>query len=175
MTLYSVQGNVAVAWAGEPIDDVRYPLNIESLWTVSELLAVGLYIPLPADAVPEGKEIESTSVEIVNGVPKFVDVLIDIPTPPPPSTDPNDYTTSKRQICAALIMTGTIDPDGFITGVINSIPDTTARAMALNDWHNAPYYKRDNPLFNDPSLLAAANMTAAQVDGIWMLAKDQPR
>jgi len=95
---------------------------------------------------------------------------------PTPSTNPADYDLSKRQICAALILSGTTtDPDGYMTGIIGHITDSTARALALNDWNNAPFYVRDNPLFNDADLLAAAGLTSAQVDGIWMLAKGQPR
>lgn len=93
---------------------------------------------------------------------------------PAPSTDPHDYPLSKRQICAALILSGQMNLDAFVTGIIGSIADLPTRALALNDWQNARTYTRDNPLFNEPNLLAAAQMTAAQVDQIWLLAARQP-
>lgn len=55
-----------------------------------------------------------------------------------------------------------------------AIPDPVARALALNDWANAPAYTRDHPLFNDPSMLAAAGMSSGQLDALWMLSKDTP-
>lgn len=94
----------------------------------------------------------------------------------PPAPGPAAYDLSKRQICAALIISSTTtDPDGFMVGIIGHIVDATAKALALNDWQNAPVYLRDNPLFNDPDLLVAAGMTSDQVDALWMLAKDLPR
>lgn len=96
--------------------------------------------------------------------------------PPVPSTNPADYILSKRQICAALIVSGTsTTPETFVQGIIAAISDPTAKALALNDWANAPFYLRSNPLFNEPELLAAAGMVAAQIDALWLLAKTLPQ
>jgi len=104
--------------------------------------------------------------------------LIDPDPPPAPEPDPDpvpsDFPLTRRQIRAALILNGILDPDAWMQGVMATIPDPVTRALALNDWANAPVYDRDNPLFNDPSLIAAAGMTPAQVDALWMAAKDLP-
>lgn len=96
------------------------------------------------------------------------------PYVPPRVETPADYVLTKRQICGALINAGQLDPDTFIKTVVGSIADTTARAHALNDWMNAASYTRDNPLFNDGDLLAAAKFTPASLDALWMAAKDLP-
>lgn len=80
MTLYLENpANTFTVWAGEAIDDIRHPLNIEQLWTAEELAAVGLYLPADADAVPDGKMVTSTDVERVAGVVKYVNTLADAP------------------------------------------------------------------------------------------------
>lgn len=78
MSLYMNLGGKAVAWRGEAIDDVRYPLSIAVLWSDAELAAIGLFKPLPADPVPAGKVSAGTTVELVNGQPKSVHQLEDI-------------------------------------------------------------------------------------------------
>lgn len=40
--------------ASEPINEVRYPLNIETLWTDGELAAIGLARPAPPAEPEEG-------------------------------------------------------------------------------------------------------------------------
>lgn len=35
------------SWAGEPIDGVRHPPNIEQLWSAQELAAIGLQVRVP--------------------------------------------------------------------------------------------------------------------------------
>lgn len=54
----------------------------------------------PADEVPEGKRIVSTSVQMVEGVPKYVHVLEDIPPPD---------RVSARQFKLQLIAAGLLD------------------------------------------------------------------
>lgn len=55
---------------------------------------------LPADEVPEGKRIVSTSVEMVEGQPKYVHVLEDIPPPD---------RVSARQFKLQLLAAGLLD------------------------------------------------------------------
>ena len=120
------------------------------------------------------KEVQDIAAE------KWTDAVVsayqaEFPWVPEPVLGPADYRLTKRQIKRALIELGiSNDPDGFIRGVIGKIPDAKQQALALTDWEDAPYYDRKNPLFNDPALLAAAGMSPAQVDMIWMHAKDLP-
>ena len=82
---------------------------------------------------------------------------------------------TKRQINRALILSGvTTDPEAWMDGILANIPDPVARALALNDRRNAPYYERNNPLFNDPALLALAGLTVEQIDAMWAAAGDYP-
>lgn len=77
MTLYFKTSDGYVEWAGEPIDDIRHPLSIETAWTAKELAGVGLYVPSPADPVPEGKVSTGIVVQDVKGRPAFVHQLRD--------------------------------------------------------------------------------------------------
>lgn len=87
------------------------------------------------------------------------------------AADPLTLTLTRRQINAALIKSGTsLTPDAFVRDAITAITDTTAQALALNDWENASYYKRDHALFNNNDLLTKAGLTAKQVDQLWTLA-----
>lgn len=95
---------------------------------------------------------------------------------PPSEPGPEAYELSKRQIIAALIKEiGITDIGGFIRVALDAIDDPVERALAENDWENAPYYSRDHQLFNDPSVLSAVDLTPEQVDGLWMMAKDLPK
>lgn len=47
--------------------------------TDAELEAHGWYPVAAADDVPDGKIVVSTSIELIDGLPKYVDVLADIP------------------------------------------------------------------------------------------------
>jgi hypothetical protein len=85
MALYRRVGNNAVKWdpkvplrvgSGQPI---RYPPTIERLWLDEELAAIGLFRPAPPDPVPEGQREVSRSVRIVQGRPKIVLELEDVP------------------------------------------------------------------------------------------------
>ncbi|MAN78375.1 MAG: hypothetical protein CML24_14605 [Rhizobiales bacterium] len=93
----------------------------------------------------------------------------------PEPTDPLTLSLSKRQVNAALILAGHTDPDAFIETAIATITDDTARALALNDWRFAPYYKREHPLLNDPDILTAAGFTPDDVDDLWAVAAQQDR
>lgn len=168
MTLYLIQNNTPVEWHGERINDVSYPLGIEQSWSDDDLAALGLYRASAADPVPAGQIITASSVQLVDGKLKWVNTTR--------AAVPSDFQLTKRQVCAALILSGTTDdPDTFVRGVLATIPDAQAKALALNDWANAPFYTRDNALFADPSLLGAAGLTSDQIDQFWMLAKDQPQ
>lgn len=43
--LYRETDEEFIEWNGELINDVRYPMNIESVWSAADLASIGLYIP----------------------------------------------------------------------------------------------------------------------------------
>lgn len=73
-----------VPWTGELIGDgeeaIRYPANIEQIWTAKELAAIGLYAPV-VDTAPEGQLVASSEVRRVKGLVKRVDTYADAPAP----------------------------------------------------------------------------------------------
>jgi hypothetical protein len=129
------------------------------------------------DLTKEGPEVEAVaSAAWTDEVKAAWKALCQSQLPPPPSTHPADYTLSRRQIFRGLIVAGvTTDPDTFMRTILGAIADPTVRALALADWINEPAagYHRTDPLFNEADLLAAAHMTAAQVDQLWLLSAQQ--
>lgn len=87
---------------------------------------------------------------------------------------PLERHLTKRQVNAALILAGQVDPDAFVEAAIALIGDATQRALALNDWRYAPYYERNHPLFNDPAMLAATGLSEPDIDGLWLTALGTP-
>jgi hypothetical protein len=81
--LYRETSDGFVRWAGEPIDGIKYPTNIEMLWDAQELEAIGLYVPL-SPPIPDGKVATGFTVQRVSGVVTYVYTLEDLPPPPSP-------------------------------------------------------------------------------------------
>jgi len=115
---------------------------------------------------------------------QFLDEIapFDFPEPVAPDLpqsgipDPLTVPLTKRQVTRALIIGASLDdPDAFIETAITSITDPAERSLARSDWRHAPYYLRDHPLFSNPELLAAAGMSAAQVDALWAIGVEQPQ
>lgn len=77
------EGEPAVEWPGDRIDGVSYPRNIGAVWSDVDLASIGLAKPLDADDVPDGKQSTAKVVRTVNGVPKWVSELEDVPPPSP--------------------------------------------------------------------------------------------
>jgi hypothetical protein len=162
--LYLKSGNTSAPWTGEAVGEIRYPLNIEQLWSPADLAVLNLFAPFDP-GVPEGMGVVAHAVAVVEDQVRVVYQLE--PVAPAPR--------SKRQINAALIVAGvTTDPEAWMDGILGHIADPVLRALALNDRRHAPSYERDNPLFNDPALLAAAGLNVAQVDALWAAAGELP-
>ena len=68
-----------VAWAGEPLNAVRYPLDIERSWSDAQLKAVGLFRALRPE-VPADQIIVAEKVARIAGVVTLVFTLA--PKPP---------------------------------------------------------------------------------------------
>lgn len=65
-------------WNGEAIDGILHPRSIKQNWTAEDLAAIGLYAPVEADPIPEGKISTGQVVERVEGVVKYVHTLEDV-------------------------------------------------------------------------------------------------
>lgn len=117
------------------------------------------------------------SHEIVEGE----DVFEKPPAPDEPEPNVLEVNLTKRQVCRALISVGIHDADAFIEVAFAAIVDVEARAIALNDWKNAPYFDRSFALFNDADVLAAATVATGVtfnsdvIDGLWAVAVDYPK
>jgi hypothetical protein len=147
-----------------PINMIRYPQNIEQLWTTSALAEIGLYSPLSADPTPEGKIIISTSVQRVDGVVKFVNILEDAPIP-----TLSDTPLTMRQLRLGLLLIGGF-PATFIQDAISAIPDTTDRGIAQIWYDESATVEWEHPMTQQ--LIAAAGITTEQAAAMWMQAKD---
>lgn len=53
-------------------------------------------------------------------------------------------------------------------------PEHGPQGFLANDWRFAPYFQRSHPLLNDEDVLAAADLTPEQVDGLWSVASTLP-
>lgn len=112
MTLYRNTDDGWIAWDGTPIDDIQHPAwrHYEATWSADELEVLGLYSPAAADPVPEGKIITDQTVQMVNGVLKYVNILGDAPPPGSSPSEPVLYAAAQLLV-----------QDGDVSGIgINS-------------------------------------------------------
>ncbi|MBS3648616.1 DUF4376 domain-containing protein [Pseudaminobacter sp. 19-2017] len=77
MPLFKEVEGQFLQWVGEPVGDVRHPMNIEEFWSDEDLEAIGLYRPVEPDPIPAGKVATLTHPARVNGVVKYVHTLVD--------------------------------------------------------------------------------------------------
>jgi len=75
--LYKVENNTPVEWRGERLNGISHPRQIENVWTEADLNAIGLYKAKAPDPVPDGYVVTDTTLEIVDGVPKWVNTLVE--------------------------------------------------------------------------------------------------
>lgn len=115
MALYRILNDVAVLWYGEPINDVRHPVSIEYKWSQQDLEDIGLYKPAEADPIPEGKVSTGRTVQLVNGVVKWVHTLEDYVVPEVTSDDVNAERTKRIEQGSLFTVTG-ITPQIRVTG-----------------------------------------------------------
>lgn len=154
MTLYlEFEPGTFRAWQGELIDDVTHPRDIETLWSPNDLEAVGLYSPAPADDVPVGQQIVSTSVQRVAGVVRYVNVLEAVPAAPVPQS------ISPLQARKALRLKG-FRP--AVDAYVASLPEDERE-----EWEYATEIRRDNAII--AAGIAAGIMTETQVDEVFVV------
>lgn len=114
----------------------------------------------PAEPVPDGKQIVSTSFVETNGQWAQVHTLEDIP---PPTVA--EIVLSPTQFHTALRVNGL---DAAVKTAISEMPDQVQKASAEVRLEYALSFHRDDPLV--ASLASAVGLTDAQVDAMWTAA-----
>ena len=105
----------------------------------------------PADEVPEGKRVVSTSVELVEGVPTYVHVLEDIPPPPIP-----DRVTARQLKLPLLASDMLADVEAWVAG--------QSRAVQIA-YANSGTFARSEPMMQ--AGFAALGFTEQQGDAFF--------
>lgn len=162
MTLYLETLDGFVVWTGQPIGDgedaVCHPLHIEQLWSAGALADWGLYVPVDADPVPEGKVITATTVERVGEVVQFVHALADAPPPAVPQS------ISMRQARLALLGAGLL---ATVETSIDNLEEPDKSAARI-EWEYATEMRRDHHLI--AALAVEMSLTDQQIDDLFIAA-----
>ncbi len=159
MTLYRETEDGFVPWDGKAVGNLLPPADIESKWTLDEIEALGLFVPVESET-PDGMQIASASVERVDGVVKFVYVFEPAALP--------DLT--MRQLRLGLLSAGR--PVGFIQDVIDAIPGAMDRAIATIWYEETSIVAWQHPMTQ--TLMAAAGISEAEGKAMWMAASQIP-
>lgn len=151
-----------VEWRGEPLDDVRHPLNIEQLWSADELADINLYVPVDPD-IPAGKRVVSQTVQRVNGIVTFVHVLGDEPG----SVDAQFPPMPMWQFWSIIDLSGV--GEQALYDAIDMIPDAAFKVKAKRKLANPPggVFRRSDPLFSNPFLMMQLSLAKDQIDALW--------
>lgn len=154
MTLYyEYEPNEFEVWWGQPVNGISHPMDIRTMWSPEELEAIGLYTPLPAAAVPAGKQVVDTKVKRVSGKVKFVNTLENIPPNPVPARiSPLQARKALRQL-------------GWKEGVDAYI--ATLPEEQREEWEYATEIWRNNAVIE--AGIAAGVLGSSQVDQIFIL------
>ena len=153
-------------WGGEPINEIRYPANIEQIWPKEDLAELGLFHEPVNPGVPEGKVSTGQTIALVNGTLTIVHTLVD--APPPPEPPPPSFQDLQRPPFLFMMQKMGIT-ETQVEGLISEMPEGDARDLALIVFKNQQTFKRDNSLLN--MLTAAAGLTSEQVDTAWRAAE----
>ena len=157
-------------WAGEPLNDVQHPGNIEELWSADELAAIGLAVPAPFE-VPAGKA--------TIGAPRYklsanggIETEYDVEDAPPP---PVPEELSRWQFFAAAAGASIItqqEAEDAITGPLPAPFTAFIGTLPESEQFTATMLLRGNQVFHRhhpfvQAFLDANGMTDAQADAIW--------
>jgi hypothetical protein len=164
MTMYFILNGRASPWAGEAINEVTYPLNIEQLWSPAELATIGLYAPVVGADTPAGQRLVSSTVGVVSGVVTAINVFEPIPAPVA-----TDFILQPYQFWA-MISIANLQPS--IDNALAKLSDPVQKAVATAKLNHTLSFHRNDPLV---ALLSAdAGLTTAQVDAYWLQAAAIP-
>lgn len=122
----------------------------------AEYIGIGYWPIQEAEPTPAGKVAVRRHVEMVEGLPKWIEDVEDAPPPPFP-----DLT--RRQVRLALLSIGISRED--VNAQIELIEDPEERVYSMIEWEDANSFKRDHPLVDN--LAAAFALPAEQVDNLW--------
>lgn len=137
MTLFLETTDAFTAWAGETIAGVRYPHSIETTWAADDLEKIGLYRPVPADPVPEGKVVLSQSVRRVDGVVRWVQVLGDAPEPDPTQVIEGFRSAIQDHVDTQARSRRYDSGNSLATYVASTVVQWAAEAVAFVCWRDA--------------------------------------
>ena len=129
---------------------------------------------LPIDLSEETQEIQDYCTKVwtpefitgysADALQRYLDNL-----PPPPSTDPNDYTLNRFQFEGMLLSMGVTFEQ--IEQAINASPlSTMEKAFSVSRLRNTENYHRDHQLIS--MLGPVFKLTPEAIDTAWMQAKD---
>lgn len=134
-------------------------------WSGFRLAPIG-----PAEPIPAGKRVVSTSVEVVDGAPRYVNELVDDVAPVPQSI-------SRRQFYQYLAVTGKIAKGEALAAIktgavpaalqamLDQMTDEDAKFDADCLLSGATDFDRDNPLVMVFAIME--QMSEAEVDDFW--------
>ena len=168
-------------WCGEPINDIRHPLDIEWLWSPDELATVGLYDPEGGDPPPDGFRVADTSVQRVAGTVKHVHIYEAISIT---GEQVNRERDRRVRLGTDFALTG--GPTVAVAGDDQTKVNLHAMALAAKARMDAgdvatltPYRDENNAIHNltPPQLFELWSMGSAYISAIyqasWVL-KDNP-
>lgn len=116
-----------------------------------------------AAPVPDGKRVESTGVENVDGKWAYVNILEDIQTLTPEEMRTNMPSLTPREFRDALLDSDILPDD--VTAAIQTIPFDKEREKALNAWLFPTEFTRTDPYIE--MIAAMFSLTPNDIDDMW--------
>ena len=139
MKYFLDEDNTPVKWMGQPLgeDGIKYPLNIDKLWSTEDREGVGLFDADPAEGdIPAGKQIETESVEYNanTGRPQLVRTYADV-----------DMTKRRSKMKCSRLQAKAILHVYDILDRLEYIVENSDFVTKLA-WKEASEFRRDSPL-----------------------------
>lgn len=162
---WNTSDKFTIQWPDEEPQQVTF----STLDTMTDDQLAGLVPPvyrdaLAADPMPDGHRVTDSYVGVIGGLPKWVNVTEEIP--PQAAAD---IVLTPTQFHTALRVNGL---DAAVKTAIAAMTDPVARASAEVRLEYASSYHRTDPLV--AALAGALGLTDAQIDAMWIAAKDYP-
>lgn len=146
-------------WNGEPINGVRHPKNIESVWSKEDLEAAGFHI-VDLPVVPNGQKVTDQAIVEVEGKPVVEYTLVE--------ESPADFPLTARQLRLGLIRNGI--PLSTVINAIAGIQDELQRDEAQVYWEYSTHIRWEHPMTQ--ALIAIAGIKQADAAAMWLVARN---